>query len=240
VFNLGVNAGLQAPVIEYYARQVIRPGDHVILALEYNLYHFRRDLNQVFMDYLLSHPALMRRLPPDIWLQVLWKTSMQRVLQGYRGVPDDFDLSSGLYGPHNQTSQGDQMNSALSQREVWMEEALARHEGERYGARFGQDLDLSLWLNLVDDVTAAGGCAVAIAPPMLYHPRYVNEAAEAEYYTRLPELLLGHGMPFRGDPYGFMYPVEYFFDTNFHLTQEQRSQHTLRVASLVSDAFSEC
>lgn len=240
VLNLGINAGIQSPFIAAYARQAIRPGDWVLLPLEYPLYHDRGRVGYAFLDYWLSHPSY-RSLGLTVaeLAQLLWQTPLARVWEGYRGLPPGFSVA-GLYGVHNMNAHGDQVRTGRDHQEEWMRQMVDRSETARYGALAApRHAGWQRWREFAETVRAVGGCAVFIPATMLERPSY-REGAEGAYYRGLPHAAREQGLRFVGEPFDFMYPAGDFFDTNFHLNAEARVRHTRRVIELVKPVFSDC
>jgi len=240
VLNMGVNAGILPPYIQHYARLAIKPGDWVLLPVEYPMYHERYSINQSFIDYWWEHPGF-RRLDVNVaqLAQVLWQTSLDRVLTGYRGLPPGFAVS-GQYGPQNLDARGDQLNSQAQQQQVWMREAVERSGVQQYGAHARSwNANWAGWKALADEVTAAGGCAVFVPPPMLDREAY-HQGQELRYYQTLPEQARAHGLNFVGSPLQTLYPTERFFDTNYHLKAEYRTLYTEQLVAWVRPVFSAC
>jgi hypothetical protein len=236
---MGVNAGIQTPWIVHYAKQAITPGDNVIFALEYPLYHFDRKLNHVALSYSLSNPDILMELEPKSLISIFWGSSLKRVYEGYIGLPKNFDLSKGLYGPHNLNERGDQMNNMTNMQASWMSTALSTHSGENYSARFiTSPPNTAPWQDLANKVKQQGGCIVFIPPALMHHPRYEQEP-EKSYYDTLTQRLYKNGIELTGKPQDYFYPTTYFFDTNYHLTHEARKIHTMRVIQLLTD-FKNC
>jgi len=240
VINLGVNAGVQSHFIMRYAREVIRPGDWVILPLEYPLYHDRHKVNFAFNSYWLSHPGIRSlELSPVQLARLFWFTPLKRVADGYQGLPADYRVE-GLYGPHNLNEYGDQINSEAARQEIWMREAVESSAVHDYGAQASRfQANWNRWAELARSIKAQGGCAVFIPPAMLDRPEY-HVGVEYEYYKGLAAQAQAHGLDYRGDPLGFMYPTELFFDTNYHLNAEAREEHSGKVATLLAGVFPEC
>jgi hypothetical protein len=240
VINLGVNAGVQSLFILAYARQALRPGDWVLLPLEYPLYHDRQRVNYSTLDYWLSHPG-GRALGITTWqaLSIYWQTPVARVWSGYRGLPAQGG-GRGLYGPHNLDELGDQLNSRASQQEAWMREAVERSASERYGMQASSfNANWSSWRELAWWVEAHGGCALFVPPALLDRPEYHNDP-EMAYYKKIPEMARANGLRYVGSPFDFMYPLDFFFDTNYHLTAEARTVHTARLLELIRPEFARC
>lgn len=238
--NLGVNAGIGVPYLIAHSRDLVRAGDLVLLPLEYSLYLYHRDLNQVFLDYLLSHPDELADEPWHFWLRVLWYTPLQRVWQGYQGLPEGF-RPSGLYGPDNLDEHGDQRHAALADRTPELYEGALHSRPERHGALFRPDgVGWQLWREFAQTLTARGACVVFLPPAMLDRPEYHDDPVERRFYTELPGHARRMGMRFMGDPRDFLYPPEWFFDTNYHLAEEYRAVHTRALAALARQAEREC
>ncbi|WP_260456119.1 hypothetical protein [Pseudomonas baetica] len=240
VINLGVNAGIKSPYIQSYARQAIKPGDWVLMPVEYPLFHDRNTINFSFIDYWWSHPGFRNLDVTAIQLaQVVWLTPLSRVLSGYRGLPADFAVS-GLYGPQNLDSHGDQLHSDGSLQQIWMREAVERSGTETYGAQaHAWNENWDSWKALVDEVSAAGGCALFIAPPMLDRAGY-HHGKEGRYYAQLPAQARAHGLNYAGNPFESMYSIENFFDTNYHLNASAREAYTRQIIELVKPEFASC
>lgn len=239
VINLGVNAGLQTQWIAHYANKTLQPGDSIIFALEYPLYFHSTKLNHVALSYSLSHPEILNSLSPITLIDAYWSVSLKRIVEGYRGVPDTFNVALGTYGPHNIGPRGDQINSTKAQRAVWMQEGLEHHPGEAYAERFAtQKLDITPWLELATKVKQAGGCTAFIPPALMHNERY-NKQKEKMFYDNLAERLNKAGIKLTGQPRDFFYPMDDFFDTNFHLTAEARQRHTQSILPLLQ-TFKQC
>ena len=239
VVNLGVNAGLLSAFIIPLALPAIKPGDWVVMPLEYPLYQDSAMLNQLFVDFYLSHPLPVHEIGVTRWLKLLWKTSLDRVIAGYRGVPVDFRVE-GLYGPHNLNLRGDQMHSETARREPYMKAAVEKSAPERYGAAVHRSPDASSWSRwraLAETVQQKGGCAVFMPPAMLEHAQYREDPVEFDYYSQLPARARAQGLVYAGEPLAFMYGTDAFFDTNFHLTHEARRVHTERLLAVLQPAL---
>jgi hypothetical protein len=238
--NLGVNAGIGAPYVIAHTRHLVRPGDLVLLPLEYGLYNYDGDLNQVFLDYVLSHPEVMADAPWSFWLNVLWSAPLERVWQGYRGVPDGFAVE-GLYGAHNLDIHGDQLNAGLAQRTPALHAGALNSPAERHGARFRPDSKgWVLWAEFTRELSERGACVLFLPPPILERPSYHSDPIERRFYADLAAHARLSGLTFFGNPTDFFYPADWFFDTNYHLASEYRAVHTERVGQLSIEASSQC
>jgi hypothetical protein len=67
---------------------------------------------------------------------------------------------------------------------------------------------------------------------MLDRDEYHADPVESRLYHHFPDIVRDAGLPYAGQPYDFMYPVSWFFDTNYHLVAERKSHYTQAVADL--------
>lgn len=227
--NLGVNAGISLPAILHSIEPVIQPGDLVLLPLEYPLYNKEESVSSSLIHWANSHPITFLQLPLKRALEVFAKTSLTRILEGYRGIPDGFSVS-GDYGAHNLDERGDQLNTALAQREPRHWEFLNSLPAETYGEdmRAGS-YDWKRLQQFRDTLLAKGACPVFMPPPFLYKPLYSESLAEVHFYETLPHHATNAGLFWVGRPFDAMRDAEDFFDTNFHLVDEARSAYTQQV-----------
>lgn len=240
VVNLGVNAGILTPFIHHYARQAIKPGDWVLLPVEYPLFHGRYSINLPFIDYWWEHPGFRRVNVNSAQLaQLLWLTPVSRAVDGYRGLPPNFAVS-GLYGPQNLDGNGDQANSEADQQQIWMRELVERSVVEQYGAKaHAWNANWESWKALADEITAMGGCAIFVPPPMLDRVDY-HMGKEHQYYVTLPEQARMQGLNYVGSPLDTLYPIDWFFDTNYHLNATARSVYTQYLIKKIKPVFASC
>lgn len=233
VVNMGVNAGIGPIHIVQRVKPAFNPGDVVLLPLEYPLYSFDWEINQVFLDYLLSYPGLIVSEPWTFWPRVLWATSVKRLYQAFLGVPEGFD-APGLYGAHNLDHNGDQINSALSDLHPDIHAGAANSAIEHYGKSFKREaFGWELWRAYYQSIIDMGGCVLFVPPPMLERQEYHDDPVERHFYQNFPDYVREAGLPYAGRPFDFMYPVSWFFDTNYHLVAEHKADYTQALANLV-------
>jgi hypothetical protein len=236
VINLSVNAGIGPHFIIDYAQPLVGDGDIVLMPLEYPLYSYRGETNHVFLSFLLSHPHIALKLPVRILANVVWTAPLKRVLEGYLGMPEGFQVA-GLYGPHNLDVNGDQINSELALRDHSLHRGAVAKKAEQYGMSYRADaLGWQLWRAFADTLQARGACVIFVPPPMMFKPDYVEREEERTFYRDLPAYARQNGLDYRGDPREFLYPPEWFFDTNYHLVAEKRGVYTRALLALLGDS----
>ncbi|MFC2992538.1 hypothetical protein [Halomonas tibetensis] len=243
--NLGVNAGLGLPVILNQTLAVAEDRDTVIMALEYPLFGYSGEVNHVMNGFYLSQPSELMAawrlsydaLPTSRWLplvlhegfQILMQTSPERVLQGYRGLPDGFKVG-GTYGAHRLDMRGDQTGTGRQLREPWMAQQIVANAPRHYGIEHRHDAPgWALLRHFQKRLNAKGACLILVPPAFLFHPHYREDPVETHFYARLPQQATKHGLTYLGRPSDFMYPPEDMFDTDFHLVDEGRQINTQRL-----------
>lgn len=252
--NLGVNAGLGLPVILEKTLDVVESGDVVIIPLEYPLYSYDGDINQVMRDYYLSSPMayyqamrLVRASLPR-WqfvkvvakelFQIFMQTPLKRVIQGYAGLPDDFTVT-GTYGPHHLDSRGDQTHSSIAEREIWMKQGVAQLPARSYGASFSpQAPGWAMLQHFQSQVRKRGACLLFVPPAFRFDPLYQENPTEHAFYKKLPSIARHHGLAFVGEPFDFMYGDGAMFDTDYHLVSEARDANTRRLLAVLTKGVS--
>lgn len=227
--NLGVNAGISLPAILQSAKIVIEPGDLVLLPLEYPLYNKQEAVSSSLVHWANSYPDTLLLLPLKRTFQVFINTSFTRILEGYRGIPSDF-LISGDYGVHNLDERGDQRHTAKALREERHWNFLNSLPAERYGAALRDgSFDWARLQHFRDELLNQGACPVFMPPPLMYKPIYTESRVEAHFYETLPQWATSAGLYWVGRPMDAMRSADNFFDTNFHLVDEARSDYTQQI-----------
>jgi len=236
VINLGVNAGLQLPLILQLATPYIKPGDTLIMPLEYPMYHYDGDLTHVEVDYILSHQTLFDSLTPLQKIKILLHSPINRIIKGYIGLPEGYTVK-GLYGPHNIDHNGDQINSELAKRTDFQTHTVLHHAPEQYGKAALSAGESALgWRYLKEFVAkyqAQGVCILFTPPAFMFHVSYRSDSVEQAFYHSLPDQAKQQNLNYLGSPFDFMYPAQDFFDTNYHLTSEKRAEHTQKLIELL-------
>lgn len=248
--NLGVNAGLGLPVILNQTLEVAEAGDLVIMALEYPLFGYRGEINHVMNDFYLGQPEELLQawrlyrdaLPGYRWLplvareafQIVMQTPLTRVVQGYRGLPDGFTVK-GTYGAHRLDIHGDQTGTSRRLRKAWMLQQATAEAPRQYGADHADNAPgWALLRHFQERLQDRGACLVLVPPAFLFHSHYRENPVERRFYSTLPAQAAGHGLPYRGRPFDFMYPAEDMFDTDFHLVDEARRRNTRRLIEVLT------
>lgn len=240
--NLGVNAGLGLPYILYLAKKTAKPGDIILMPMEYALYLDSGEANSQIIDYAFARdPSYLQQLSTLDYLRFSFAMSPERWIQGL-SRPIDLPVTAGTYGAHHLDDRGDQTHSSSNDRNESNKIAVKNAKEWSYGARAlsekgGWDslLSFSLWAN------KNHVCLIAIPSVLLYKNKYATDPIEKNFYASLPRKIESLGIPYIGKPSDFMYPPEWFFDTDHHLQDWARNFHTEKIIHLLnSDPLSYC
>ncbi len=233
VVNMAVNAGLGLSYILWQARQTAQAGDMILLSLEYALFVDDDRPNAQIVDYAIARDnAYLRHLPP--W-RVAWfaaALSPDRWWQGLRPL-NDSPITNGLYGGYHIGASGDQIHTALSDRTPTEALELAASRVWDYGAR--AQVSRGGWSELAAFARwarAARVCLIAVPPGFLVQAHYASDPVERAFFDGLPARVRGLGISYFGQPRAFMYPTDWFFNTDYHLQDWARHEHTRRILAI--------
>jgi len=213
VVNLGVNAGLMLPTVLDKAKPAIGRGDIVLMPLEYRLFNYDGEVNQVFIDYILSHPDRFRDQPLDVRLRVLARVTLHRLLAAYKAMPEGYRYDR----PVKLDRWGDMTETALEDRREADFAQVRAHPPETYGR--DAPIRPRAWDILRDFqrwAAARGACLILVPTAFKAEPSYTRDPVERAFYADLPAAARSHGLTYVGEPLDFMLPERLFFDTNYH------------------------
>lgn len=229
--NFGVNAGLLPPYVLHKSKEVLRPGDIVLMPLEYSFYTYDGVANVQMIDQIWSRdPGFLRQLSLLEQLRMVWLVSANRLVEGYLargGAP----AMCGPYGYQNIDGRGDQTHTSAAEAVAWAYDwaNLQKDLPRRYGLKASPP-EAWAWLGGYLDWAREQGVRVVITPPtMLFDPFYREDARERAFYQGLGPRVRALGVPFVGDPYAYMYERQWYFNTDYHLNDLGRQRHTRRL-----------
>ena len=230
---MAVNAGLGLSYILWQAQRTARAGDVIILPLEYALLVDDDRPNAQIVDYAIARDnRYWHDLPP--WRAAWFAAALSpdRWFLGLRHLADA-PIQSGLYGGFHIGPAGDQIHTAPADRTPQEETELAASRGGDSGAR--ANASRGGWPRLTafaQWASAARVCLIAVPPALLKQARYSNDPVERAFFDGVPARVRGLGIPYFGQPRDFMYPADWFFNTDHHLLDWARQEHTRRILAI--------
>jgi len=239
VVNFGVNAGIGTYALPALAEPHIKSGDVVVLPLEYRLLLWDGKPSYVTLSWALEHPKTLRDWRMVTWLYGIWQLPLQRVWEGYAGIPNNYS-NDGPYGPHRLDRQGDQRFSAKSEQSAAQLAYLRQLPPEKYVKTLAASrLGLNLWAKWWHAWRDRGACLLVVPPPLMWHPEY-DKPAWRNFFGQVGGRVESVGGFYMGSAADTFFPVEAMFDTNYHLSAEARVEYTSWLAQVVLAADLPC
>jgi hypothetical protein len=242
--NLGTHAALGTSYILRLAEQTARPGDTVLLVLEYELYTYGK-LNQawadkILVDYIVSRdPAFFHGLSiPEQW-NLFMLTPISRLVDGLKNrrrpeIPFD-DSGFGVYSVRHLNKWGDLTGHTsahrLAQREsiLKLKSVLGRGLPE-HPEGFTAIASFCRWAQ-TNRIRV-----LATFPNICDQPEYHSPAAQhsikiiEDFFARL-------GVPVVGEYTDAILPEEELLDTIYHPTEEAALARTQRLIPKLNAAL---
>jgi hypothetical protein len=238
--NLGTHAGMGPDYLLYHARQVAKPGDTVLLVLEYELYYYGKlepawaDI--VVLDYLLARdPEYFNQLTPMEKWNAIMLTPGKRLMAGFKkrrregSRPIERPLTEAnifhrVYSVGYLNECGDQTRHTSAVRPVSLE--LLAQSGSKLGQElpknpkgFGVIESFCRWARTNQVLV------LATFPSCYDRPEYHRPAAR-HFVERLTEFYCQMNVPVIGQYTDGLYPVDDLFDTGYHLTETAALRRT--------------
>lgn len=234
VINLAVNAGLGLPYILDASRRAARPGDFILMPMEYALYLDDGKPNSQVIDYVIARDMdYWRSLSRFEQLRFSAGMAPERWLHGLRRLPDA-PVTSGTYGAHHLDAKGDQTHSGAADRSPADAAAVKAAKAWNYGTRAASENGgWALMAEYAHWARANNNCLVAVPTVLLHQAKYDTDTEDQAFYSGLANRLRAAGIAYAGQPKDFMYRPDWFFDTDHHLQDWARKLHTARLIKLL-------
>jgi len=228
--NFSSHAGLGLDYILYLAEKTARPGDTILLSLEYEFFEsgFSYD---VYDDYLLAHdPVYFRQLS---WLekaQMATRVSFTRIQRGWsikRGKPEKTRPHAPYADALN--DYGDEINNAVANRPTPPPRDLERMADPLLqGLPSGPNDGAAALKAFFAWAKANHVTVLATFPNIIYHPEY-DQANARQAVEAITDFYKSQGIPVLGTARAAMLPADQFFNTYYHLTKEAAEVRTRRL-----------
>jgi hypothetical protein len=239
--NAATNAGLLLPYILDRSKEIVGPGDIVLLPLEYPMYNHQGELSEPLIDYVLARdPDYLTQL--TLFEKIRWLLSLQvqRLWLGLTAT-NNLPTNTGLYGAHHLTERGDQTNTSKIDQTPSFQSDVKNSKIWRYG--HDSNPDSEGWQQLKSyraHLNNIGACMVLLPSAFLLRESYVSDPVEFNFYKSIPQTARMHGLTYVGEPFDTMYPESYFFNSEYHLNHESRSIHTKKIIGLLQTQLEVC
>lgn len=224
VVNYSVNAGLMLPVILHKTKQILRKGDILIMPLEYDMYLYSGIPNEQMIDFITSYePHILSALTLKEQLLIFWQTTFKSIMTKQI---QEIKTPQGLYGAHNIDNHGDQINNTKANQAKEFYKELQETKPYKYNSIYKGDELSYYYLKEFAIYCKQNNIKLILAPcPLLTKPQYKEE----RFFADVPQKLRAMGFTYIGDPYDYMYSIDSFFNTDYHLNSEARKIHTQKL-----------
>jgi hypothetical protein len=228
--NMGTHAGWDVDYILHWIEQTARPGDTVLLALEYQLYVNRLG-SETHDDYILARdPDYFRQLPPlekiDMATRVLFKRIQKGLnirLHGEKLPRPHPPYTNGAFyidnhGDETGNTAVDAANPDIAEPVPPLLDGIASTDT----SGFDQVRRFIAWAR------AHGVTVLATFPNVVYRRGYDDPNAR-EAIREIADFYSAEGVPVVGTARDAMYPADQFFEMPYHLTHDAAIRRTMRL-----------
>ena len=230
--NLATHAALDIRYILHYARQAAKPGDIVLLPLEYELYDSDGTPNEVLIDYLASRDKpYLRQMPWVEQAKVVFGMKWERLAEGIRSKRQPPLPLQGGYEAATLNAWGDETINRMSSvsAEKWaVVEAFAPSKPLSKGLGAGNQsfAELERFLRWCRERNIT---VWASYPNLIYKAEYEKPRTQ-KTLLQIEQFWRQQGVPVLGTAQEYMYPVQCMYDTPYHLNEQGRKQRTQQLS----------
>jgi len=241
--NMGTHAGLCIDYRLYRIKKVAKPGDVVLMALEYEYYSNGAETHEQWNDdYVLSRdPDYFRQVPLTEKIAMATRVGFNRLQKGWDDHfhPDNHPRPPGpppysAYSPITPgidclDDHGDQVFNPVAARPPHKPIAFDRRIPMLVNGQPDADTD---GFHVIADFIAWAHAnhitVLATFPTCIKQPEY-DLPKEHETIKTITDFYQAHGVPVIGTADEVMLPPDQFYDTMYHLTHEAALQRTERL-----------
>jgi hypothetical protein len=230
--NIAVHAGLGRSYILSYAQRLMKPGDLVVLPLEYELYEREHFETALYYQALAHDRAYYASLDPMDKLRLLANIRIGDWLHFARNrVAPDRKIEKG-YQARTLNERGDETNNAKHTVAPELREKLQRYTMRRFEIAPDAIADLKAF----DQLAQSRGARVALAFPNFLSASF-DETTRAQAMA-VQQAAWKAGLMFIGKPDERLFDLEDAYDTAYHPNAEGQIKsthvlmHQLRAAGL--------
>jgi hypothetical protein len=183
-------------------------------------------------DFLLARePDCFWKLTWKEQFYLLWHISTKRVREGYKSY-ENIPVETGLYSAHHIDDHGDQTDTDISHKTEAMKQELDNKSlhPETYGKEYDPHaLGWEYLEHFVAWCKKRNVKVVFMPSTLMWHESYETDQNEKWFYTHIAEEVRKRGWIYMGKPCEYMYDKTYYFNTNFHLTNNARKVRTEQI-----------
>ena len=234
VINLGLHAGLGLDYLLTRLQRVARPGDIVVLFLEYGLYVEPRP-EWTLADYAIPYDLkYLAQVSPADALGIAGKITpneyFKKLTARFTHPPADGTAIRAMLNDH-----GDLIENLRTKQQPYHRDSLATYSTPFPGTNVNP-IQAARLKSFVAWARSNGITVIAGFPAFLDFPEYAQQPFRA-FYEQVAALYADLGVLSLGDPDEFFVKREFFFDSNYHLHDEGANRFTAMVSQRLGKAL---
>jgi hypothetical protein len=211
--------------------RIAKKGDTIIFPLEYQLYISNSVPSELLVDYVFAYdPSYFNSADLATQIRFIGGISLLRVFQGImaQGEP----VKSGKFSPYRMNKNGDITDNneknitAYHQRLIANVKPMTLNE---YVLSNYAEQSIEKFVNWCDEANIN---LIATWPTTVFFQDYKQPGSQA-FFQSIENLYSRLNVPVLGKPEDFMYEKSRFFNSNYHLTDEARTENTHKIIQLI-------
>jgi len=222
--NLGVSAGFQLEYILLQAKTLAKPGDVILLPLEYSLYDYNRIPDSVLIDYVLARDV--EYLTTENYWRVPYFVFGVDIIRVAKGLKNKYVVVDKVHESFERFNiNGDAIHN-MPETSLTPEKLGRLYPIKHLAQGLGEST--KSWEILDEFVSWSKNRGIKILvtyPAVLFHQSYYSATAlktirEIESFWKM------RGIPILGSYDEFIYGTEYIYDTAYHLNSYGMERRT--------------
>jgi hypothetical protein len=234
-FNLGTHAALGADYILNLTQRVARPGDTVLLALEYELFQGGAGdrgvwTDDLFVDYVVARdPGFVRHLPLETQFELGMRMPFERFKRGLKNLLRAEKISKPwlIYSVQNLNENGDQTGHVSGTRRPDAAHMRRLNSTLTQGIP-SQSAGFESVRKFCDWARSKRIRVLATLPVVVQRKEYDSEVTR-NVLQGIESFYRSIGVPVLGTSQDVMLPERQFYDSHYHLTEEAALSRTRRL-----------
>jgi hypothetical protein len=232
--NFGIHAGVDLDYLLFRTKKLLKPGDTVVLTVEYPLFLYDGKFKNITLDYMLTYDRnFFNSL--SFWNEIRYLADIspiQLVVSFAKHLMAKPQASEAGVGYNSADENGDATGN------------IGHHE-EAIGLRFSKPFEIQRGnfretpgLKLIRDFQQ--WCLdhnvhfyVTYASTM-YFKEY-DTPQYRRYFSELQKYFAQHNVPTIGAPQDFFFPRDFFYDTAYHLNQKGMTIRTTQLIDKINN-----
>jgi len=237
--NFAVNAGLNHDYIFYKTKKVLKAGDIVIIPDEYQHLIWNGELSKTKIQYILTYDrTYFNTLSLKEKIKIINTISLKNM---YLSLKEQYHFNqNSIDKGKNKTNRSLDLNGDKIDNEGYYPKKIA-NTNSPFPLNPDNPFETQGLLDIIAFNTWCQTHNVTLYmtfPNMVKLKSYENTKYKT-YFKKLITFYRKNHIHFLGDPYNFMYPENYFHDTNYHLNAKGNNIHTKKFIKLMQEKIPE-